>query len=150
MLDSSPAVLLVRHHQQWRYNWTTWSHAIFLKTHANIQYKALVTYFPLHTIFTICRPTSCSTNPSTFFCRNLMSAGLDKLDAIHYEVGIMALVLSQNGLRSNLRASNFEEFPGGTFYAWSPHLPVTPGCSWLGPGIGQNAPCTVDDFMHSI
>ena len=42
---------------------------------------------------------------------------------------IMALVLSQNGLRSNLRASNFEEFPGGTFpetppvihvYAWSP------------------------------
>ena len=39
MLESSPFVLLVRHHQQWRYNWTTWSRAIFLKTYGNVRYK---------------------------------------------------------------------------------------------------------------
>ena len=82
--------------------------------------NALLTYFQqysLPTIFTICCPTSCSTNPSTFSCRNLMSAGLDK-NSMQYTMNhaaVMALVLPQivsEAISEHLISKNF---PGEHF-----------------------------------
>ena len=158
MLESSPFVLLVRHHQQWRYNWTTWSHAIFLKTHGNVQYKPDA-HYSLYNIFTICRPTYSSANPSTFSCRNLMSAGLDK-NSMQYTMShaaVMALVLPQivsEAISEHLISKNFpgEHFLRPLLLIMFIHSPILQSLqhSWLRPGIGQNAPCNVGDFTHSI
>ena len=66
--------------------------------------------------FTICHPTCCSVSQGNFSHGNSMSAGLANVNIwtgknwIQYYAGNVAttsLLLSQNGLKSNLRASNF-------------------------------------------
>ena len=66
--------------------------------------------------FTICHPTCCSVNQRNFSHGNSMSAGLADVHIwtgknwMQYYAGhvaTMSLLLSQNGLKSNLRASNF-------------------------------------------
>ena len=71
-------------------------------------YSDIFSVFSVYS-FTICHPTCCCVNCSTFSHENLVSAVLAN-------TGTMAWLLSQNGLRSlrsNLRASNLYKSPGG-------------------------------------
>jgi len=80
---------------------------------------------------TICHPTCCSANYSTFSHRNLMSAGLanaytdsqKQYPASH--VATTPLLLSQNGLRSNLRVLKIS---WGSIFQDTPPHPLPSGC----------------------
>ena len=121
-LKSSPVILLVSRRQQWSGNWIAWSHTIFRKTHANackIWYTRSIDIFSVFSDFTICPFTCCSAHRSTFSRENLMRADLSKyiyeqpkigcnIFACHVYLAMHSnVLLSQNGLKSNFRSSDF-------------------------------------------
>ena len=73
--------------------------------------------------FTSCRchPTCSSANLSTFSLENSKSAGEQMQFVYNQNDTARIMLLSQSGLRGNLRASNFYKFPGGSM---PPDLPI--------------------------